>query len=75
MNPALLTLALALPLLTTPQTADPMQTPRQLAHISTTFSFQLAAPLAPLAARARQPGRRLHRPARPPHQHLGQHRI
>jgi hypothetical protein len=49
MNPALLTLALALPLLTTPQTADPMQTPRQLAHISTTFSFQLAAPLARVA--------------------------
>jgi hypothetical protein len=51
MNPALLalTLALALPLLSTPQTADTMQTPPQLAHVSTTFHFQLAAPLARVA--------------------------
>ncbi|MGD0367142.1 MAG: hypothetical protein ABSA94_06780, partial [Acidobacteriaceae bacterium] len=49
MNPALLSLALALPLLNTPQTADPMQTSPQLAHVSTTFRFQLAAPLPRVA--------------------------
>lgn len=49
MNPALLSLVLALPLLTTSQTAETMQTPPHIAHVSTTFHFQLAAPLARVA--------------------------
>ena len=91
MNPALLALVLALPLLTTSQTAETMQTPPHIAHVSNTFHFQLAAPLARVAPLFGpegercwagkdwdphflypQPardiaGRRLHRPARPPH--------
>jgi hypothetical protein len=73
-----------------------MNSPPQLAHVSTTFRFQLAAPLARVAPLfgpegercwagkdwdphflypQRQLGRRFHRPARPPHQLLGQHRV
>ncbi|MGB9030168.1 MAG: hypothetical protein WCC27_08615, partial [Acidobacteriaceae bacterium] len=49
MNPALLALTLALPFLTTPQTAETMQTPPQVAHVSNSFHFQLSAPLARVA--------------------------
>ena len=49
MNPALLALTLALPLLTNPQTAETMQTPPPIAHVSNSFHFHLSASLARVA--------------------------
>lgn len=49
MNPALLVLALAIPLFTASQTAETMPPPAQLAHVNNTFRFHLAAPLARVA--------------------------
>jgi hypothetical protein len=53
MTPALVAaavaLSLAFPHLTTPQMAEPMQTPPHLAHVSNSFQFQLSSPLARVA--------------------------
>lgn len=46
---AAISLSLPFPFLTTPQTAETMQTPPHLAHVSNSFHFQVSAPLARVA--------------------------
>jgi hypothetical protein len=49
MIPALLPLALAIPVLTHPQKADTMNPSTRLVHVTNSFRFQLAAPLTRVA--------------------------